>query len=107
MLIYPTIAIPRHLARSEDLSPAQALTANHKQRAYFAGFSRITNEVIGVLAATTLVVALIDLYAQSFPAVITGSVAALQADDTDVHFRPHGFGAAAYIQLSTRQVGSE
>jgi hypothetical protein len=45
----------------------------------FRRFSRITNEVIGVLAATTLVVALIDLYAQGFPAVITESVAALQA----------------------------
>jgi hypothetical protein len=45
----------------------------------FRRFSRVTNEVIGVLAATTLVVALIDLYAQGFPAVITESVAALQA----------------------------
>jgi hypothetical protein len=43
-------------------------------------FSRVTNEIIAVLAATTLVVALIDLYAQGFPDVITESVAALQAE---------------------------
>ena len=46
----------------------------------FRRFSRVTNEVIWVLAATTLVIALIDLYAQGFPAVITESVAALRAE---------------------------
>jgi hypothetical protein len=45
----------------------------------FRRFSRVTNEVIWVLAATTLVIALIALYAQGFPAVITESVGALQA----------------------------
>src|ERR1035437_9388881 len=42
--------------------------------------SRVVNEVIWVLAATTLVVALIDLYAEGFPAVVTESIAALQAE---------------------------
>jgi hypothetical protein len=46
----------------------------------FRRFSRVTNEAIAVLAATTLVIALIDLYTQGFPAVITESVAALQAE---------------------------
>lgn len=43
-------------------------------------FSRATNEIIAVLVATTLVIALIGLYAQGFPDVITQSVAALQAE---------------------------
>ena len=46
----------------------------------FRRFSRVANELIWVLAATTLVIALIDLHAQGFPAVITESVAALQAE---------------------------
>jgi hypothetical protein len=46
----------------------------------FRRFSRVANEVIAVLAATTLVIALIDLYAQGFPAIITDSVAALRAE---------------------------
>jgi hypothetical protein len=43
-------------------------------------FSRATNEIIAVLVATTLVIALIGLYAQGFPDVITESVVALQAE---------------------------
>jgi len=46
----------------------------------FRRFSRIANEFIAVLAATTLVIALIGLYAQGFPAVITESVSALRAE---------------------------
>jgi hypothetical protein len=46
----------------------------------FRRFSRVANELIAVLAATTLVSALIGLYAQGFPAVIIDSVAALQAE---------------------------
>jgi hypothetical protein len=44
----------------------------------FRRFSRVLNDVIAVLVATTLVIALIDLYAQGLPAV-TESIAALQA----------------------------
>jgi hypothetical protein len=58
----------------EDITDSGPLSAR-----LFRRFSRITNEVIAVLAATTLVIALIDLYAQGFPAIITDSVAALQA----------------------------
>jgi hypothetical protein len=46
----------------------------------FRRFSRVANELIAVLAATTLVIALIGLYAQGFPAIITESVSALQAE---------------------------
>jgi hypothetical protein len=46
----------------------------------FRRFSRIANELIAVLAVTTLVIALIGLYAQGFPAVITQSVAALRPE---------------------------
>ena len=45
----------------------------------FRRFSRVTNELIALAAVTTLVVALIDLYAQGFPAVLAESVAALRA----------------------------
>jgi hypothetical protein len=46
----------------------------------FRRFSRVANELIALAVATTLVIALIDLYAQGFPAVITESVAALLAE---------------------------
>ena len=46
----------------------------------FRRFSRVLNEVVAVLAGTTLAIALIELYAQGFPAVITETVAALQAE---------------------------
>jgi hypothetical protein len=46
----------------------------------FRRFSRVANELIAVVVATTLVIALIDLYAQGFPAVVTESVAALLAE---------------------------
>lgn len=46
----------------------------------FRRFSRIVNELIAVLAATTLVIALIGLYAQGVTAVITESVSALRAE---------------------------
>jgi hypothetical protein len=45
----------------------------------FRRFSRVTNELIALVVAITLGVAVIDLYAQGFPAVITDSVAALRA----------------------------
>jgi hypothetical protein len=45
----------------------------------FRRFSRVLNEVVAVLAATTLAIALIELYAQGFPTVIAESVAALRA----------------------------
>jgi hypothetical protein len=45
----------------------------------FRRFSRVTNELIALVVAITLGVAVIDLYAQGFPAVITESVAALRA----------------------------
>ncbi len=45
----------------------------------FRRFSRVTNELIALVVATTLGVAVIDLYAQGFPAVISESVAALLA----------------------------
>jgi hypothetical protein len=46
----------------------------------FRRFSRFANELIAVLVGTTLVTALIGLYAQGFPAIIVESVAALQAE---------------------------
>jgi hypothetical protein len=46
----------------------------------FRRFSRIVNELIAVLAATTLVIALIGLYAQGVTAVITDNVSALRAE---------------------------
>jgi len=46
----------------------------------FRRFSRIVNELIAVLAATTLVIALIGLYAQGVTAVIAESVSALWAE---------------------------
>ena len=45
----------------------------------FRRFSRVTNELIALAVAITLGVAVIDLYAQGFPAVITESVTALRA----------------------------
>jgi hypothetical protein len=45
----------------------------------FRRFSRVTNELIALVVAITLGVAVIDLYAQGFAAVITESVAALRA----------------------------
>jgi len=45
----------------------------------FRRFSRVTNELIALGVAITLGVAVIDLYAQGFAAVITASVAALRA----------------------------
>ncbi len=45
----------------------------------FRRVSRVTNELIALVVAITLGVAVIDLYAQGFPAVITESVAALRA----------------------------
>jgi hypothetical protein len=45
----------------------------------FRRFSRVTNELIALAVAITLGVAVIDLYAQGFPAVVTESVAALLA----------------------------
>jgi hypothetical protein len=45
----------------------------------FRRFSRLTNELIALVVAITLGVAVIDLYAQGFPAAITESVAALRA----------------------------
>jgi hypothetical protein len=45
----------------------------------FRRSSRVANELIALVVATTLVIALIDLYAQGFPTVITESVAALLA----------------------------
>jgi hypothetical protein len=45
----------------------------------FRRFSRVTNELIALVIAITLGVAVIDLYAQGFPAVIIESVAALRA----------------------------
>ena len=45
----------------------------------FRRFSRVTNELIALVVAITLGVAVIDLYAQGYPAVITESVAALLA----------------------------
>jgi hypothetical protein len=45
----------------------------------FRRFSRVTNELIALVVAITLGVAVIDLYAQGFPAVIAESVAALRA----------------------------
>jgi hypothetical protein len=46
----------------------------------FRRFSRVLNEVVALLAATTLAIALIELYAQGFPAIIPESVAALHAE---------------------------
>src|SRR5712671_6722830 len=46
----------------------------------FRRFSRVANELIAVLAATTLVTALIGLYAQGFPAIIIESATALRAE---------------------------
>jgi len=46
----------------------------------FRRFSRVANELIALLVATTLVTALIGLYAQGFPAIISESVAALRAE---------------------------
>jgi hypothetical protein len=46
----------------------------------FRRFLRIVNELIAVLAATTLVIALIGLYAQGVTAVITENVSALRAE---------------------------
>jgi hypothetical protein len=45
----------------------------------FRRSSRVTNEAIALLVAITLGLAVFDLYAQGFPAVITESVAALRA----------------------------
>jgi hypothetical protein len=45
----------------------------------FRRFSRVTNELIALAVAITLGVAVIDLYAQGFAAVVTESVAALLA----------------------------
>src|SRR5712675_2268989 len=45
----------------------------------FRRFSRVTNELIALVVAITLGVAVIDLYAQGFSAVVTESVAALRA----------------------------
>jgi hypothetical protein len=45
----------------------------------FRRFSRVTNELIALTVAITLGVAVIDLYAQGFAAVVTESVAALLA----------------------------
>jgi hypothetical protein len=45
----------------------------------FRRFSRVTNELIALVVAITLGVAVIDLYAQGFATVITESVAALRA----------------------------
>jgi hypothetical protein len=45
----------------------------------FRRFSRVVNEVTAVLVGTTLAIALIELYAQGFPAVITESIATLHA----------------------------
>lgn len=45
----------------------------------FRRFSRVTNELIALVVAIMLGVAVIDLYAQGVPAVITDSVAALRA----------------------------
>jgi len=45
----------------------------------FRRFSRVTNELIALVVAITLGVAVIDLYAQGFSAVVTESLAALRA----------------------------
>jgi hypothetical protein len=45
----------------------------------FRRFSRVTNELIALVVGITLGVAVIDLYAQGFPAVVTESAAALLA----------------------------
>ena len=68
----------------------------------FRRFSRIANELIAVLAATTLVIALIGLYAQGFPAVITESVAALQAETRTSISGLIGSGAAADLLSDCR-----
>jgi hypothetical protein len=73
-------------SRYIDTSPIGRLVSSEatdiepRSARLFRRFSRVANELIAVLAATTLVIALIGLYAQGFPAIIIESVAALQAE---------------------------
>jgi hypothetical protein len=69
----------RYIDTSPIGRPVSGAAADSEPRGarLFRRFSRVANELIAVAVATTLVIALIDLYAQGFPAVITESAAAL------------------------------
>jgi hypothetical protein len=65
-------------SRYIDTSPIGSEAADIAR--LFRRFSRIVNELIAILAATTLIIALIGLYAQGVTAVITEGVSALRAE---------------------------
>ncbi len=73
-------------ARYIDTSPigrpvsGEAADSEPRGARLFRRFSRVTNELIALAVVTTLVVALIDLYARGFPAVLTESAVALLAE---------------------------
>jgi hypothetical protein len=80
-----TIVLIYRRSRYIDTSPIGRLVSGEgadiepRGARLFRRFSRVTNELIALVVAITLGVAVIDLYAQGFPAVITESVAALRA----------------------------